>query len=85
MANTRMVRFSVADDGQGIEDDIKPHVFDMFFTGNKKIADSRRSLGLGLALCKSIVNAHGGEITLEDNVPHGSVFSFRCHSGGECQ
>lgn len=70
------VRFSVADDGQGIEDGIKPRVFDMFFTGGKKIADSRRSLGLGLALCKSIVNAHGGEITLKDNVPHGCVFSF---------
>lgn len=70
------VRFSVADDGEGIEDEIKSHVFEMFFTGGNKIADSRRSLGLGLALCKSIVNVHGGELTLEDNLPHGSIFSF---------
>lgn len=41
-----------------------------------KIGDSRRSLGLGLALCKSIVEAHGGKITLADNLPHGAKFTF---------
>jgi len=55
---------------------MKPRVFDMFYTGDNKIADSRRSLGLGLSLCKSIINAHGGEIVLKDNFPHGCVFSF---------
>ena len=48
----------------------------MFYSGSNPIADSRRSLGLGLALCKSIVTAHGGEITVSDNLPQGSVFSF---------
>ena len=48
----------------------------MFYTENKKTADSRRSLGLGLALCKSIVTAHGGMITVSDNTPHGAVFTF---------
>lgn len=67
---------SVEDDGDGIPDEIKPRVFDMFFSGANKIADSRRSLGLGLSLCKSIVNAHGGEITVSDNRPHGTVFTF---------
>lgn len=67
---------SVADDGQGITDENKKHVFDMFFSGAKRIADSRRSLGLGLALCKSIINSHGGEITVQDNIPHGTVFQF---------
>ncbi len=70
------IAISVADNGGGIADDIKPRVFDMFYTGAEKIADSRRSLGLGLALCKSIVNAHGGEITVSDNMPHGAVFTF---------
>ena len=74
--NDNKIAITVADNGSGIADEIKPRVFDMFFTGAEKIADSRRSLGLGLALCKSIVNAHGGEITVTDNKPHGAVFTF---------
>ncbi|MBR2636121.1 MAG: sensor histidine kinase KdpD [Oscillospiraceae bacterium] len=70
------VSVSVADNGTGIPDHIKPRVFEMFYTGDNKVADSRRSLGLGLALCKSIIHAHGGEITLTDNLPHGSIFTF---------
>ncbi|MBO5279208.1 MAG: sensor histidine kinase, partial [Lachnospiraceae bacterium] len=38
--------------------------------------DSRRSLGLGLSLCKSIVTAHGGDLRISDNVPKGAVFTF---------
>lgn len=67
---------SVLDDGPGIAPDIQPHVFEMFYTGEHKVADSRRSLGLGLALCKAIVDAHGGTITLADNPPHGCNFTF---------
>jgi two-component system sensor histidine kinase KdpD len=48
----------------------------MFYTGEGKIADGRRGLGLGLALCKSIVDAHGGTIFLRDNVPTGCCFCF---------
>ena len=70
------VVLSIADDGNGMSKEIKEHVFDMFYCGANKVADSRRSLGLGLALCKSIINAHGGEISVEDNVPHGSIFIF---------
>lgn len=66
----------IADNGSGIPDDIKPLVFDMFYSGAKNMADSRRSLGLGLALCKSIITAHGGELELSDNMPHGAVFTF---------
>ena len=40
------------------------------------MADSRRSLGLGFALCRSIVTAHGGTIGITDNILHGSVFIF---------
>ena len=71
-----MVEVSVADDGPGIPDETKQRVFDMFYTINNGIADSRRSLGLGLALCKAIVAAHGGTITVENNMPKGTVFRF---------
>lgn len=67
---------SISDDGEGIPDEIKARVFDMFYSGANKIADSRRSLGLGLSLCKSIVSAHGGEISVRDNYPRGTVFTF---------
>ena len=71
-----VVRISVSDDGPGIPDENKQHVFDLFFTSSGFAGDARRGLGLGLSLCRSIVSAHGGEISVSDNVPHGSVFSF---------
>ncbi len=67
---------SIADHGLGISDEAKERVFDMFYTGANQIADSRRSMGLGLGLCRAIVSAHGGTITLADNVPTGAVFIF---------
>ncbi len=72
---------SISDDGEGISDEMKAKVFDMFYSGANKIADSRRSLGLGLSLCKSIINAHGGDITVSDNKPHGTVFTFTLPAG----
>ena len=76
-----LASISVTDDGPGIPDDQKPHIFEMFFTGNNTIADSRRSLGLGLPLCRSIIRAHGGELTLADRLPHGCRFTFTLPSG----
>ncbi|MBR2498971.1 MAG: GHKL domain-containing protein, partial [Clostridia bacterium] len=67
---------SIADNGSGIPDELKERVFDMFYTGANKLADSRRSIGLGLALCKSIISVHGGEIFVKDNVPSGAIFTF---------
>ena len=79
--NGEMVCVSVADNGHGIPDEQKSRVFDMFYTGSTKIADSRRSIGLGLSLCKSIINAHGGEITVTDNTPRGAIFTFTLPAG----
>lgn len=69
-------QISIADNGNGIADENKQKVFDMFYTGANKIADSRRSIGLGLSLCKAIITAHGGEIWVSDNTPKGAVFTF---------
>lgn len=73
--NKRVVT-EIADNGPGIADEAKARVFDMFYTASDKVADSRRSMGLGLALCKSIITAHGGMITVENNSPVGTVFKF---------
>lgn len=75
------IYISVADNGPGIPDQAKTHIFDMFYSASNQIADSRRSMGLGLALCKSIVNAHGGEIVVSDHEPHGSIFTFSVPAG----
>ncbi|MDD5866950.1 MAG: DUF4118 domain-containing protein [Lachnospiraceae bacterium] len=71
-----MIQISVIDDGPGLSESDRPHIFEMFYTGKKTVADSSRSLGLGLALCQVIVQAHGGRIWYEDNAPHGSIFRF---------
>ena len=71
-----LVAVSVADDGPGISDEAKAKLFDMFYTANNARGDGRRGLGLGLSLCRSIVQAHGGSITVEDNYPKGAIFSF---------
>lgn len=71
-----MVEVTISDDGSGISDEAKRHLFDMFYTASQGKPDSRRGLGLGLNLCRSIITAHGGNISITDNLPHGSVFTF---------
>lgn len=65
---------TIADNGPGISDEAKTQIFDMFYSEHRNIADSRRSLGLGLFLCKAIVNMHDGNIEVKDNKPTGTVF-----------
>ena len=72
----KVAEICVSDDGPGIPDERKEHVFEMFFTGSNLIGDSRRSLGLGLTLCQAIIHAHHNEMTLKDNLPYGCIFSF---------
>ena len=66
----------VSDNGPGVPKELQPHLFEMFATCHNTVADARRSLGLGLGLCKSILDAHQELIMYEDNKPHGSTFLF---------
>lgn len=70
------MQVEVSDDGPGIADSAKQKIFDMFYTADNSRGDGRRGLGLGLSLCRSIITAHGGEISVQDHQPHGSVFRF---------
>ncbi|MEF9952546.1 MAG: sensor histidine kinase KdpD [Clostridium sp.] len=67
----------ISDNGNGISQKDKERLFDMFFTVDKNRGDSRRGLGLGLSLCKSIINAHNSDIYVRDNLPCGTVFGFK--------
>ena len=64
----------VSDNGHGLAD--KTHLFELFHTSGTPISDTRRGIGLGLGLCKAIVNAHGGQIYARDNNPRGLVIGF---------
>lgn len=66
----------VSDNGPGVPKELQPHLFEMFATCHNTVADARRSLGLGLGLCKSILDAHQELIMYEDNKHHGSTFLF---------
>lgn len=70
------IAITVEDDGPGVPKELQPHLFEMFATCHNTVADARRSLGLGLGLCKSIMDANGELIMYEDNLPHGSKFTF---------
>lgn len=72
----KFVRICVTDDGPGIPEESRDKLFDMFYTLGKTRSDGRRGLGLGLALCRSIVAAHGGVIDEQNAAPHGACFRF---------
>lgn len=76
-ADGAWAQMEVADNGPGISDEEKSHIFSMFHSAAIKKGDGRRGMGLGLALCRSIVQAHGGDIQVFDNTPSGAVFSLR--------
>ncbi|HEV2148638.1 MAG TPA: GAF domain-containing protein [Longimicrobiaceae bacterium] len=67
------VRFAVTDTGAGIPEQHVPHLFDRYWQASG--GDRRRS-GLGLAIAKGIVEAHGGKISVESRVGKGSTFTF---------
>ena len=76
LADGQWVRLEVADNGPGISKQVQAGIFDMFHAAAIKKGDGRRGMGLGLALCHSIVQAHGGQIEVHANLPQGAVFSL---------
>jgi chemotaxis family two-component system sensor kinase Cph1 len=67
--------FTVEDEGVGIPPDQQDRVFDIFMRGERN--DDDEGTGIGLTLCKRIVNAHNGKITLESVPDEGTTFYIR--------
>ena len=60
--NTNSAVFVVKDEGTGISTEELPYIFDMFYTSQMKNPDVKSGIGLGLAICDTIIKAHGGSI-----------------------
>jgi PAS domain S-box-containing protein len=73
----RDVVFSVRDEGPGIEKDTLPHLFQRFWQAKP---GSRRGAGLGLSIVKHLVEAHGGEVSVESAPGLGTTFRLRLAS-----
>ena len=67
---TRQVLLSVADCGVGISAENADRLFNAFFTTKSS------GMGMGLSICRSIIEAHGGRLWATENVPHGATFQF---------
>jgi signal transduction histidine kinase len=77
----RFIQVEVLDTGEGIQAEDLPHVFERFYRGEKSRSRSTGGAGLGLAIAKGIVEAHGGRIGLESN-PQGTRFFFTLPNHG---
>lgn len=64
------VAFSVMDQGNGIPPEVAEQLFTPFFT------TKHEGMGLGLSMCRTVLEQHGGELRYRSNIPHGTVFTF---------
>src|SRR4029077_11791502 len=73
-AESDMVRVSVSDTGSGIAPDVLSQLFQPFVT------TKQQGMGVGLSICRTIVESHGGQIWAEPNPEGGTIFNFTLRS-----
>jgi PAS domain S-box-containing protein len=78
-AEAGSIAVSVEDTGAGMEAATAERIFDAFFTTKPS------GLGMGLAICRSIVEAHGGRLSVAAREPHGAIFRFTVPTAGPVQ
>ena len=71
-----MLRVAVKDEGVGISEEHQKHIFDRFVQIDGQGDSYRKGVGLGLAICRGLVEAHGGKIMVSSEIGQGSIFSF---------
>ncbi len=71
------IRVEVRDTGRGIAPEDIPHLFERFWRGDSSRARSTGGAGLGLSICKAIVDSHGGEIEISSRLGQGTCVTVR--------
>jgi two-component system sensor histidine kinase BarA len=71
----RMIEVRVEDNGIGIPESEREHIFDAFYQVDSSSTRESGGSGLGLSIVKKLVDAHGGKVTVAANEPQGSVFA----------
>jgi signal transduction histidine kinase len=78
-----LVVIGVHDNGAGIDAGVLPHVFDLFTQAERTPDRAQGGLGIGLALVKTIISLHEGEVTADSNgLGTGSVFTVTLKAAG---
>ncbi len=75
-AQGQAVALTVEDTGEGMPADVAPHIFDRFYRGASARSQQNGESGLGLAIAKSIVEAHGGQISAASTLGHGTTVTI---------
>jgi signal transduction histidine kinase len=75
-ARRREVAISVRDNGPGINDDERRHIFGQFYRGRQSVERKLPGSGLGLAIVESIVRAHSGRIDVDSQPGRGATFTI---------
>ena len=74
-----LVEVAVCDQGPGIPEELSPDIFEMFVRGARESA--KAGVGLGLAICRAIIEAHGGSIAARNQPERGACFVFTLPTG----
>jgi two-component system, LuxR family, sensor kinase FixL len=73
--STSSIEVAVTDTGAGVSDEVAPNLFTPFTT------TKANGMGMGLSICRTIVEAHGGQLMYRNNVEHGATFYFQLPTG----
>ena len=73
-SNSLYTKITVSDNGQGIQKDDLPHIFERFYKGKNADDDS---VGIGLALSKAIIEKSGGTVSVDSEIGNGSTFIIK--------
>jgi two-component system sensor histidine kinase DctS len=78
-AHSQWVEFAVVDQGEGISNEVARQLFTPFFT------TKREGMGLGLSLCRTVIEQHGGFLGYESALPQGTIFIFTLPVAASCK